>query len=104
MKILAGYSQNEEVKVGGIVARNGCWQRKYRVEAITVQEDPNNHHWPVVILQLQYLGDFYAGDPSKNHKADPKRTRVKEIKTIGYKTKEGLQIACGYWPDLKTVV
>lgn len=54
-----------ELKVGSILVRNGAWNRKYRVVAITKQGDPvstQNGQREVTnyTVEVEFLGHYYA--------------------------------------------
>jgi len=49
---------NAAIQAGDILARNGAWNRKYLVVAITAAgEDDRSRHW---VVELKFLGHYYA--------------------------------------------
>jgi hypothetical protein len=69
-----------ELTVGSFLTKNGAWNRKYRVVAITKQGERATNNGTVHItnytVEIKFIGDFYA---SGDYKLAGKRTKSREF-------------------------
>lgn len=72
--------------VGSLLVKNGAWNRKYKVVAITPQGATTRNNGTVTVtsytVEVQFLGDFYASGAERL--ANPKRSVNREFQVQVY--------------------
>ena len=95
-------AEHPPLAVGQIYARDGCWQRKYRIAKITKwQRVPikkgSTKCWTDWIVEVEYLGEHFAD--GRKEKVLKVKTR-REIMVRDFEYGQGLQLG-GYILDKK---